>query len=343
MDAMDTSSTVGGSPASVTAHLFDGISLERTLAGVDINLLVALEALLICRNVTHAARRIGQTQPATSRALARLRDLFEDDLLVRSSTGLKLTAFGEHLADIVPLTMSNLRDVLSLRQPCPSIRLTMNTNLMPAVLPYFMQSSRRGNEKLKVSTHTSPDEGLRQLRTRTAQYMLSSLSSFEPDIEREIVLEEDFVTLVAFDRHRSEHIHLTHDDFLEFTHINLIENGSPIFPQFTETMIGNGVRQSSLFDVPDVTSAGLVVSESALALTVPRSIAAWLLRTLPLHVLAPPLAIPPLEISLCWLADDDVDSADRRRILDSIEAAARGAIARDQAFVRTVTPLARRN
>src|SRR5690606_2013980 len=84
-----------------------GASLSRKLAGIDLNLLVVLEALLICRNVTHAARRIGQTQPAVSRSLARLRSILGDDLLVRSSTGLKLTAHGEYLAEIVPATMSH--------------------------------------------------------------------------------------------------------------------------------------------------------------------------------------------------------------------------------------------
>ena len=68
------------------------------LASVDLNLLVALEALLEHRNVTHAAQHVGQSQPAMSRALARLRGMFNDDLLVRTSTGLAPTPRGERLA-----------------------------------------------------------------------------------------------------------------------------------------------------------------------------------------------------------------------------------------------------
>ena len=48
------------------------------LAQVDLNLLVALDALLRERNVTRAGRQIGLSQPAMSAALARLRDLFGD-------------------------------------------------------------------------------------------------------------------------------------------------------------------------------------------------------------------------------------------------------------------------
>src|SRR3954469_3986689 len=66
------------------------LSLQKrvNLAGTDLNLLVALEALLAERNVTNAANRVGLSQPAMSRALARLRRLFDDELLVRSSAGL---------------------------------------------------------------------------------------------------------------------------------------------------------------------------------------------------------------------------------------------------------------
>ena len=53
------------------------------LSGVDLNLLVALDALLAERNVTRAAERVGLSQPGMSNTLARLRKLFGDPLLVR--------------------------------------------------------------------------------------------------------------------------------------------------------------------------------------------------------------------------------------------------------------------
>src|SRR2546430_1900800 len=55
---------------------------EMELAGVDLNLLVALNALLDERSVTRAASRVGLSQPGMSNTLARLRKLFGDPLLV---------------------------------------------------------------------------------------------------------------------------------------------------------------------------------------------------------------------------------------------------------------------
>jgi DNA-binding transcriptional LysR family regulator len=70
-----------------------------TLAGLDMNLVVALQALLAERNVTRAGQRIGLSQPATSAALARLRRHFGDELLARKGAGYELTALGAVLLD----------------------------------------------------------------------------------------------------------------------------------------------------------------------------------------------------------------------------------------------------
>ena len=68
------------------------------LGGIDLNLLVALDALLSERSVTRAAQRVGLSQPGMSNALARLRRLFGDPLLVRRGAALVPTARAEALA-----------------------------------------------------------------------------------------------------------------------------------------------------------------------------------------------------------------------------------------------------
>lgn len=64
---------------------------HRDLAGVDLNLLVALDALLTERSVTRAAQRVGIGQSAMSSSLARLRKLLGDELLTRVPEGMALT------------------------------------------------------------------------------------------------------------------------------------------------------------------------------------------------------------------------------------------------------------
>ena len=69
------------------------------LAGLDMNLVVALRALLTERNVTRAGERVGLSQPAMSAALARLRRHFGDELLARKGSGYELTTLGVVLLD----------------------------------------------------------------------------------------------------------------------------------------------------------------------------------------------------------------------------------------------------
>ncbi|MFC5907545.1 LysR family transcriptional regulator [Streptacidiphilus monticola] len=69
------------------------------LATLDLNLVVALRALLEERNVTRAGRRVGLSQPAMSAALARLRRHFDDELLTRSGNSYELTPLGAALLD----------------------------------------------------------------------------------------------------------------------------------------------------------------------------------------------------------------------------------------------------
>jgi DNA-binding transcriptional LysR family regulator len=83
------------------------------LAGLDMNLAVALRALLEERNVTRAGKRIGLSQPATSAALARLRRHFDDELMTRDGASYELTALGAVLLDRVAAACDMLERVFA--------------------------------------------------------------------------------------------------------------------------------------------------------------------------------------------------------------------------------------
>jgi DNA-binding transcriptional LysR family regulator len=82
------------------------------LAALDLNLLVALEALLEEASVGRAADRVALSQPAMSHALKRLRILLGDPLLVRVGPRMQLTARGEALRHSVKDVLSRVRDLL---------------------------------------------------------------------------------------------------------------------------------------------------------------------------------------------------------------------------------------
>ena len=82
---------------------------EVNLSGLDLNLLPPLAALLVRRNVTQAASDVGLSQPAMSRALARLRLELDDPLLVRVGGRMQLTPRAEALVPQVDQAMEGLK------------------------------------------------------------------------------------------------------------------------------------------------------------------------------------------------------------------------------------------
>ena len=86
-----------------------------TVGGMDLNLLIALRAMLEESNVTRAGERIGMAQPAMSAALARLRRHYRDDLLVRVGRDYELTPFARSLLPLIQQTMPMVEVALALR------------------------------------------------------------------------------------------------------------------------------------------------------------------------------------------------------------------------------------
>ena len=86
------------------------------LARIDLNLLVALHALLEERSVTRAAARLSVGQPAMSATLRRLRDVFGDPLFVRDGRGVVPTAFAEGLAAPLARALADVETVLAGRR-----------------------------------------------------------------------------------------------------------------------------------------------------------------------------------------------------------------------------------
>lgn len=96
------------------------------VGGTDLNLLVALKALLEEGNVTHAGNRIGMSQPAMSGILARLRRHYHDEILVRAGRDYELTPLAKSLLPRVQETVRQVEDALGLSRgfdPATSDRL----------------------------------------------------------------------------------------------------------------------------------------------------------------------------------------------------------------------------
>src|SRR5215207_3955739 len=126
----------------------------------NLNLLVALHALLVHRNVTRAAADVGVTQSAMSGELRRLRRVFGDDLLVRSGREYELTALAQELAEPVREIIASIEQTLA-RRPCfdpaadaRTFTLAMSDYAMLILLEPLLL--RLGREAPHVTLHVHP-------------------------------------------------------------------------------------------------------------------------------------------------------------------------------------------
>jgi DNA-binding transcriptional LysR family regulator len=127
--------------------------LEK-LRNVDLNLLVVFAVIAEERSVTKAAARLLLSQPAVSRALQRARDIFQDDLVVRSSSGLELTLRGRkilrELEELLPkIENVVMPSVFDPKRERSNFRISGPDNVCIALVPGLCR--RYTTERYKVN------------------------------------------------------------------------------------------------------------------------------------------------------------------------------------------------
>jgi DNA-binding transcriptional LysR family regulator len=125
------------------------------LNSLDLNLLVALDALLLEGNVSRAAMRIGLSQPATSHALQRLRDLIGDPLLVRTGARMELTPRAQALRGPLAQALDQVRglfipdDFDALRSE-RQFRLMMPDLAVELLMPPLMEKITKAAPNVRI-------------------------------------------------------------------------------------------------------------------------------------------------------------------------------------------------
>lgn len=125
------------------------------LNSLDLNLLVALDALLRDASVSRAAMRIGLSQPATSHALARLRDLIGDPLLVRSGARMELTPRAQALRGPLAQTLDQVRglfipDDFDAARSERQFRLMMPDLAVELLMPPLMEKITKAAPNVRI-------------------------------------------------------------------------------------------------------------------------------------------------------------------------------------------------
>ncbi|MCD1125052.1 LysR family transcriptional regulator [Jinshanibacter sp. LJY008] len=172
----------------------------------DINLLVTLYFLLKTKQVSKAARQMHLGQPAISHQLARLRELFDDRLLIRSANGMKLTPFAERLYPELEIILADLEVLLDKRRDfkfCTPqkdvyrvcVPEDIYINDISVLLYNFAQRECVGTT-VTFEVFTRYDQCITDLNNGNIDFFFGQCSSLSKDIcEIELIEMEYFLTV----------------------------------------------------------------------------------------------------------------------------------------------------
>lgn len=165
----------------------------RQLGRIDLNLLVTLQVLLEERSVSRAAARLHLTQPAISKALARLRDLLGDPLFQRASKGLVPTPFALALAQPLHDWLQTAERLFEGNEFDPAtyhgeFSIEANEFLHVRLLPLLVEALARKAPHVVLRMHAQYHDQLHGLERGDLDFVLNlEFSALSPAFMSEVV------------------------------------------------------------------------------------------------------------------------------------------------------------
>ncbi|MBK7535816.1 MAG: LysR family transcriptional regulator [Myxococcales bacterium] len=292
----------------------------------DLDLLLALDVFLSERHITRAARRLGISQGAASQKLARLREFFDDGLLVPGRPLLLLTPRAQALAEPLARALAELRNAVRAGAPfTPGTSerrfVLLGNDLVEAyALPTLLALLARVAPGVSVSVERADVDFARRLEDGTADFAFVPDFLISSALHKRTLPPERFVVLLRA-RHPAcrRRGQLSLEAYLALGHLLVAPRGMPgsIVDSALEAL---GKRRRVVARIQHFIAAPAIVAASELAVTCPASVAAAMARWIKLQQLAPPLELPIDRTSMVWhpRASDDPGHVWFRAQLDTI-------------------------
>ena len=279
------------------------------LKETDLNLFIAFDVIYTEKNLTKAGQVLGITQPAVSNALSRLRELFGDDLFIRTSKGMIPTPVANQIIKDVRSALSLIQNKISETEKFdPSIaemtfKISIGDSSEYRLLPLLIKELAEIAPKIKVETYLTPrKDAPRELASGTIDFSIDPPVHSDPHLRHEKIYEEDYVMIVRKDHPILNLKEITIEDYLKLSHIH-ISNRKTGLGHVDMALYRLGLSRDISLRAQHFLVAPYIVEQSDLAITTTKGFAvdrdlAW--RELPFE-------IEPLILHLYWHEAKDSD------------------------------------
>lgn len=301
------------------------------LSAIDLNLILVLHAVLDTRSATRAAARLHVTQSAVSNALARLRVLLGDALVVRSGRGLVPTPRAEELAPLLREIADRLTLMLDRRgfvsqETTRTFTIALADNYqardVPQIARLFAERLPQAVLRVVSTDYLASTDGL---ATGEVDLTFAPAQTVQPGMRSTELFEEQGALLVRRD-HPNVGRQMTRELFNALPHIDVhVVLGRPgtghrvAQRQWEQARL----RRRVVLTVPYFLIAAMAAAQTDCVAAVPQRLAELAVRLLPLKQVAAAFPLPRLTTVMVWHERTDADPGAqffRRLVADAVRA-----------------------
>lgn len=282
---------------------------------VDLNLLEYLDILLRERNVTRAASHLGLSQPAVSNGLRRLRLLFDDPLLVRTSEGMTPT---ERANELQPLIREVLSKIDKIVQPQTAFdaettervfRIMASDYAESTIFPHILHRLREEARGIALDIMTPSDVSFLDVEQGKVDMVINRFDTIPQSFHKKLIWNDSFTCLFSADNPIRDNFNL--ETYLQAQHVWVSKTGMGvgvgIDPEDVRRLGWVDEALDKLGRKRDITiftrhyqAAMLLAEKKDLIVTIPTR-AARLQQNNPRVVIKePPFHIPSMDLEMAW-------------------------------------------
>ena len=279
---------------------------------LDLNLLVALDALLTDQNITRASERLHLSQSAMSGALARLREHFQDELLVLVGRRMTRTPLAENLVKPVRDILAQIQATVERRptfDPATSDRrfsLMVSDYITIVLMSRVLQRAAREAPGITFELLFPDSSQLETLDSGEIDFLITPreyIASEHPSLD----LIEEAYACVAWDQNPVSASSISFEQYLSMGHV-VVRFGKMRVPSFDEWFFARfGVSRRVEVIAQSFTAVPQLLIGTQRIATMHRRLALHYQKLMPLRLLPPPIEIPRLTECIQWHKAHDND------------------------------------
>ncbi len=285
------------------------------ISRVDLNLLVYLDVLLRERNVTRAADQLGISQPAMSNGLKRLRGLFDDPLLIRTSEGMTPTERAQELEPIIRDLILGLEKAVQPRSEFNAIeshqvfRIMASDYAEATLFPALLARLRHSAPHIILDIMTPSDVSFTDVEQGRVDMVINRFDTIPQSFHQRVLWKDKFSCLISSKNKVLSNFDL--DSYLASQHVWVSKTGMGVgvgmnpddvqrLGWVDEALDKLGVKRKITVFTRHYQAAALLAEQEYLITTIPSKLARLQLDNDRVSIVPPPFEIPPIELTMAW-------------------------------------------